>query len=111
MSDNSNSNSNSDNTNKEKRGSKYLGNLQEKKRQSGDKYLIGTLCVDDIENVSVEHIQTARNGKRYIRVIVNPYKNGANEYGNTHSIAVDTYKPKDNNANANQGGEQEAFEK
>jgi hypothetical protein len=71
----------------------YLGNLQEKTRLSGDKFLAGSLCIDDMENVPEEHIQKGTNGKRYMRIIINPYRDGANEYGNTHSIAVDTYKP------------------
>lgn len=78
----------------------YLGNLQEKTRPSGDKFLTGSLCIDDINNVPEEHVQTGKNGKRYLRVVINPYRNGANEYGNTHSVAVDTFKPnKDYNKN------------
>lgn len=71
----------------------YLGNLQEKARQSGDKFLTGSLCLTDIANIPKEHIQKGNNNKDYVRVIINPYKNGANEYGNTHSVSIDTFKP------------------
>jgi hypothetical protein len=77
----------------------YLGNLQEKSRVSGDKFLTGSVCLDDIENVPNEHIQKGNNGKRYLKIIISPYKNGANEYGNTHSVAVDTFKPTRQNGN------------
>ena len=71
----------------------YLGNAREKERRSGDKFLVGSICVDDIEGLSTEHVQTAKNGKRYVRILINPYMAGMNEYGNTHSIRVDTWQP------------------
>lgn len=71
----------------------YLGNLQEKVRKSNDRFLVGTICLDDIDNIPEEHIFKFRNGKRFAKIIVNPFKDGANQYGNTHSIAIDTYKP------------------
>jgi hypothetical protein len=70
----------------------YLGNGQEKSRRSGDKFIIASLCVDDIVNSPDEYKKEARNGKRYVKVLINPYRGGANEYGNTHSISLDTYK-------------------
>jgi hypothetical protein len=89
----------------------YLGNLQEKSRISGDKFLTGSVCLDDIENVPNEHIQKGKNSKRYLKIIISPYKNGANEYGNTHSVAVDTYKPpiKDTNEEVNGNIDKEFF--
>jgi hypothetical protein len=72
----------------------YLGNLQEKSRQSGDKFLVGSICLDDIEKVSSEQIQRGKNGKRYLKVVISAYRNGANAYGNTHSVSLDTFKPK-----------------
>ena len=79
----------------------YLGNLQEKSRATGDKFLTGSVCLNEIENVPDEHIQRGKNGKRYLKIIISPYRNGANEYGNTHSVAVDTYK----NPTRDSGGE------
>lgn len=71
----------------------WLGNAKEKERQSGDKFLVGSICLDDLESVPKELISVAKNGKRYLRIVINPYMNGANEYGNTHGIRVDTFKP------------------
>jgi hypothetical protein len=71
----------------------YLGNGQERARQGGDKFITGSLCLDEIEKIPTEYIQTGKNGKRYFKFILSPYRQGANEYGHTHSFAVDTYKP------------------
>ena len=70
----------------------YLGNGKEKKRQNGDSFITASICIDDIEKLSEEHISKAENGKRYVKICINPYREGANQYGNTHSISVDTYK-------------------
>jgi hypothetical protein len=71
----------------------YLGNGREKKRQNGDSFITASICIDDIEKLNEEHISRAENGKRYVKICINPYRDGANQYGNTHSISVDTYKP------------------
>jgi hypothetical protein len=33
------------------------------------------------------------NGKKYIKLNVSAKKDGADEYGKTHYVAVDTFKP------------------
>jgi hypothetical protein len=80
----------------------YLGNLTEKTRKSGDKFLVGSICLDDIEAIPAEHINTGKNksgkAKRYVKIIVNPYRDGKNQYGNTHSVKVDTYRPQEQRA-------------
>jgi hypothetical protein len=48
-----------------------------------------SICLDDIPN---EYITTGKNGKRYIKLNVNE-KREADEWGNTHSVEVDTWKP------------------
>lgn len=65
----------------------YIGNGQEKPRQSGDRYIVGSLCVDDIVKIAEKHGKVASNGKKYIKVYINPYRGGANEHGNTHSFS------------------------
>ena len=47
------------------------------------------VCIDDIP---AEHIQEAKNGKRYVRLEVKERRE-ADQWGNTHSIEVDTWKP------------------
>jgi hypothetical protein len=75
-----------------------MGNLTEKQRKSGDKFLVGSICLDDIEAIPAEHISLGKNKdgkqKRYVKIIVNPYRDGKNQYGNTHSVKVDTYRPR-----------------
>jgi hypothetical protein len=87
----------------------YLGNLQDKIRDNGDSFSIGTICIESfLEAINVDvdvfmdmfreeiencgsHVLTPRNGLHYLKIINNPYKNGPNKYGNTQSIAVDYY--------------------
>lgn len=72
----------------------FLGNGQEKIRRMDSKtFYTGTMCYDDILKIPGEHLKLAKNGKRYFKWILNPYIDGPNEYGNTHSLAVDTFKP------------------
>ena len=48
-----------------------------------------SICLDDLPK---EHITTGKNGKRYIKLNVNE-KREPDEWGNTHSVEVDTWKP------------------
>jgi hypothetical protein len=68
----------------------YLGNAQERYRGS-EMILQGSMCVDDIRSLEQKHIITSLSGKRWFKFIANPYREGANEHGNTHSIAIDNY--------------------
>jgi hypothetical protein len=47
-----------------------------------------SICLDDLPS---EYITTGNNGKRYIKINVNE-KREADEWGNTHSVEVDTWK-------------------
>jgi|TARA_R100000458_G_C8186377_1_gene181604 hypothetical protein len=47
------------------------------------------ICLSDIPK---EEIQTGKNGKKYVRINVSKRKQEDN-YGNTHSVSLDTWKP------------------
>ena len=47
-----------------------------------------SICLDDLPS---EYITTGKNGKRYIKLNVNE-KRETDEWGNTHSVEVDTWK-------------------
>ena len=49
-----------------------------------------SVCLDDIP---AEWITTAKNGKRYINLDVCEKKGGADKWGKTHSVEVNTWKP------------------
>jgi hypothetical protein len=49
-----------------------------------------SICLDKI---SPEYISTGKDGKKYISVNVNPNKNGVDQYGKTHNVTVNTWKP------------------
>jgi len=48
-----------------------------------------SVCLTDLPQ---EHM-FEYNGKKYIKLNVSAKKDGADEYGKTHYLAVDTYKP------------------
>lgn len=48
-----------------------------------------SLCLTDIPQ---EHI-FEYNGKKYIKLNVGAKKDGADQYGKTHHVSIDTYKP------------------
>lgn len=83
----------------------YLGNGKQKQRKQGDSFITATICVDDFESDTTQaHVFTGKNGKRYLKIVINPFRDGANQYGNTHSISVDTFRPEPNGQNGNGNG-------
>lgn len=71
----------------------YLGNLKTKTRKSGEEFLVGSICLEQVYDGIPEHlVQEGTNGKHYVRVIIQ--KNfEVDKFGNTHSIKVDTFNP------------------
>jgi len=51
-------------------------------------FMTGSICLDDIP---AQHIQTAKNNKRYVKIKINKRKD-PDKYGNTHFITINTYK-------------------
>ena len=64
----------------------YCGSGKEK--FDGDLISVN-ICLSDIHK---EEIQTGKNGKKYVRINVSKRKQEDN-YGNTHSVSIDTWKP------------------
>jgi|TARA_Y100001973_G_C5023956_1_gene244595 hypothetical protein len=64
----------------------YCGSGKEK--FDGDLISVN-ICLSDIPK---EEIQTGKNGKKYVRINVSKRKQEDN-YGNTHSVSIDTWKP------------------
>ena len=48
-----------------------------------------SICLSDLPQ---EHM-FEYNGKKYIKVNVSAKKDGADDYGKTHYVAIDTFKP------------------
>ena len=46
----------------------------------------------DLNKITEDHV-TEKNGSRYVNLDVNERRNGADKYGNTHSVSVNTWKP------------------
>lgn len=66
----------------------YVG--KGKESQYGTKI---NLCLDDMMVYADKNIDPAKNGKKYIRLDVNKMRQ-VDERGNTHTVKVDTWKPK-----------------
>ena len=60
-------------------------------KKSGQYDIINlNICLSEIPK---EHITTSQsNGKKYLRLVV-AAKKQTDQYGNTHSVAIDTWKP------------------
>lgn len=71
----------------------YAGSGKIQSGQYGEFYKI-SVCLDDIP---VEHITTAKNGKRYVNLNVNKKKE-TDQYGKNLSVQVDTWKPEQSGA-------------
>ena len=56
-----------------------------------------SVCLTDLPQ---EHM-FEYEGKKYIKLNVNAKKDGADQYGKTHYVAVDTYKPEPKKAESN----------
>ena len=50
------------------------------------------ICLDAIYDYAKEKIEKATNGKKYIKLNVNPMRQ-QDDRGNTHSVSIDTWKP------------------
>jgi len=53
-----------------------------------------SVCMDDLAS---DYITTAKNGKRYINLKLSPKKE-TDQYGKTHYLEIDTWKPEPRNA-------------
>ena len=52
--------------------------------------LTGSICLSDIPQ---EYIFTSeKTGKKYLKIQIKEKTNGADQYGNSHYVEVDTYK-------------------
>jgi len=71
----------------------YCGSAKEKEGRFG-KFIVVSVCLTDLsENDIQEYKWKDKRGKEYINIIVSPMKK-VSEYGYTHSVVLDTYKPK-----------------
>ena len=75
----------------------FCGSGKKKEFQNGGS--INTVSLDlDVLNAQFEEYGfTTTGGKRLIKVKVSTKKDGADQYGNTHSAEIDTWKPEPQN--------------
>lgn len=71
----------------------YCGSGKEKKFQNGGSINTVSIDLDVLNNAFGEYGFTTRAGKRIIKVNVSTKRDGVDQYGNSHSAEVDTWKP------------------
>lgn len=69
----------------------YLGNL----KPIGENGLRIRIYAEKLQ----DYWEADDKGRKYVDAIINPNKNGADQYGYTHYMKLNTYKP-NNNSNA-----------
>ena len=77
---------------------KYIGSCKERviNGRDGDFTLLaGSICLTDIDQ---KEVYTADNGKQYLRIDITKRKQIDN-YGNSHSIKINTYKKPEGHVN------------
>ena len=62
----------------------------EGKQVSGYPLINLNICLSDVPQ---DAVKTGKNGKKYLNLTVGERKNGEDQFGNTHSIWVNDYKP------------------
>ena len=72
----------------EKKEAIFCGNGKEVTFNDGGSIINMTLHLDKIG----EHVYTYE-GKKYVNLTIGANKDGANEYGKTHYVKINTFKP------------------
>lgn len=90
----------------EKKGDIFLGNLNVKRRKSGQDFMVGYVCLETLcDNIPDDMVREGQDGKHYIPVIIQKNIGGPDKNGSTHSISIDSYFPyKKNNSKENGSG-------
>lgn len=82
--------------NSEQKQRKYCGSGKEvtfKDKEGNQVVLINqSICITDSESDIYEY-----NKKKYLRITVGPKRDGADQYGKTHSVWINDYNPNNEN--------------
>ena len=85
---------------------KVKGDVGQVKFDDGGSIINMTVHLDKIG----EHVYEYE-GKKYVNLTIGANKGGANEYGKTHYVAIDTFKPdaKEESKDDSKGGDELPF--
>ena len=64
----------------------FVGNGKENEQYG---FINFSICLSDLPQ---EHVNEYK-GKKYINLTISKKRNGADEYGKTHAVSVNTWKP------------------
>ncbi len=70
----------------------YIGNGKEKTFDNGGSIINITIGLDGIKEYFEDYGFTTDQGKKKLKLVVSKRRE-ADQYGNTHSVTVDTFKP------------------
>tara|TARA_R100000234_G_scaffold102782_1_gene72111 strand:+ start:87 stop:356 length:270 start_codon:yes stop_codon:yes gene_type:complete len=88
----------------EKKETIFCGNGKEVVFNDGGSIVNFSLALDKIKDHVYEY-----DGKRYINLTICKNKDGANEYGKTHYVKVNDFKPEDKKETVSSGGDSLPF--
>jgi hypothetical protein len=54
----------------------------------------------NLDDLQKSDIKTSKSGNKYVNLTIGERKNGADDYGNTHSVWIDTYEKQEGTAAA-----------
>lgn len=77
----------------------YCGSGKKKEFNNGGSITSVMLNLDVLNQQFEEYGFTTDQGKKMIKVNVSTLKNGVDQYGKTHSVEIDTWKPEPQNNN------------
>ena len=71
----------------------FIGTGKKKEFSNGGSIINASICIDDLlQHVNEFQTVSNGNGKKYLRLNIGSRKE-ADNYGNTHYIQIDTWKP------------------
>ncbi|MHC1623302.1 MAG: hypothetical protein ACXQTR_01775 [Candidatus Methanospirareceae archaeon] len=85
----------------------YCGNGKAFRFQNGGEKIALSVCLDDIP---AEYKKVSKNGKTYVNLELFANRNGENQYGKTHYITVNTWKPEKQNTDQTTQRVQKTFQ-
>lgn len=78
----------------------FIGSGKKKEFSKGGSIINASICLDDLLKDMDEFATVSKNGKRYLRVKIGSRRE-ADQFGNTHSLEIDTWKPEQQQAGGN----------
>jgi hypothetical protein len=70
----------------------YIGSGKERKFDNGGSVINCSICLDDLKKYHEQFGSTSEKGRHFLNIKI-VQKKQIDQYGKSHSVEVDTYKP------------------